>query len=151
MKEALEIYGDDLLVVYRHFPLGDLMKPVAEAAEEAGAQGKFWEFTDRIFSKAGAKHATREQLVSHAEAVGLDLERFTRALDEHSHAKTVAEDALEAAALGVTGTPTMFINGRGVVGAPPPLALQALIDEEIAAARALLADGVSRDEIYENL
>ncbi len=143
-----KLYGADLRFVYRHFPLGSLMKPVAEAAEEAAVQGKFWEFTDRIFADEQVGHQTRVALLVHAKAAGLDLGRFTRALNEHSHAPKVAADAAAAAALGVSGTPTMFINGRHVIGAAPLATLRAIVDEEIIAARALREKGASASEIY---
>jgi protein-disulfide isomerase len=146
VKTVMGDYGDRVGLSYRHFPLGATTKLVAEAAEAAAVQGKFWEFHDAVF--AAPARTDRAALIGHAATVGLDVERFTRDLDERRHARTVAVDAAEGAALGVTGTPTFFINGRPMVGAPTESALRAVIDEELATARALLEKGVPRGKLY---
>ena len=146
VKEVVGRYGDEVGLSYRHFPLGSTTKLVAEAAEAAAAQGKFWAYHDAVFATPG--DTTRPALERHARAIGLDLARFRRDLDDRRYARTVALDAAEGSSLGVTGTPTFFINGRPMVGAPTPAALRAVIDEELVAARAQLKKGVARDKLY---
>jgi protein-disulfide isomerase len=148
VNAVIESYGDDVGLSYRHFPLGSTTKLVAEAAEAAAAQGKFWELHDRLFA---TRKTSRADLLDHARAVGLDVAAFEQALDERRYARAVAADAAEGGALGVTGTPTFFINGRPVVGAPSPTALRELIAEELKAARALLARGIPRGEVHARL
>jgi protein-disulfide isomerase len=87
----------------------------AEAAEAAGAQGRFWEMHDRLFAHQDALEP--EDLLAHAEAIGLDLDRFTSDLALGVHAERVREDVASAEASGVTGTPTFFVGGRRVRGA----------------------------------
>lgn len=148
LDAMLNEYGDDLRLSFRHYPLGAYTKLVAEAAEAAEAQGKFWEFHDRVYR---LRTTSRSDLVEHARALGLDVAAFEQALDERRYAAAVAADAAEGAGLGVRATPTFFINGRPVVGAPSPDALRDLIDQEMATARQLLKSGVPRSRIYERL
>jgi Na+:H+ antiporter, NhaA family len=106
-------FGDDLRYVVRNLPLTDVhphAELAAEAAEAAGAQGRFWEMHDRLFAHQDALEP--DDLLGHAEAIGLDLERFSRELAEGVHAQRVRDDVASAEASGVTGTPTFFIGGR---------------------------------------
>ena len=149
LESVLSSYGDEVSLSYRHFPLGATTKLVAEAAEAAAAQGKFWPFHDAVFSTPG--RTDREALARHAATAGLDLERFSRDLDDRRFARAVALDTAEGAALGVTGTPTFFINGRPLVGAPTASVLRQVIDSELTAARELLKKGVDRADLYRAL
>jgi Na+/H+ antiporter NhaA len=118
IRELLLEFGHDLRYVWRHLPLSDVhyhAQLAAEAAEAASAQGKFWEFYDRLF--AGEEGLHLEQLVRDAEELGLDGERFSSDLRNRAHAERVEEDVASADASGVAGTPTFFINGRRHHGA----------------------------------
>jgi protein-disulfide isomerase len=82
LKEVVPVYGDKLLWIHRHLPLRHshpLAQGAAEAAEAAGAQGKFWDMHDRLFEAEGALE--REQLITYAQDVGLEVDRFTHDLD----------------------------------------------------------------------
>ena len=68
---------------------------------------------------------------AHAEALGLDLARFEADLNSPEVAALVAKDQAEARALGVSGTPGFFVNGRFLSGAKPVSSFQKLIDEEL--------------------
>jgi Na+:H+ antiporter, NhaA family len=110
-------FGDDLRYVFRHLPLSDVHPNAilaAEAAEAAAAQGAFWEMHDRLFTHADQLEPP--DLLTHAAALGLDLERFSRELGIGVHAARVREDVASAEASGATGTPTFFVNGRRQVG-----------------------------------
>lgn len=112
-----DILGDDLRYVLRHLPLADVhpnAQMASEAVEAAGAQGRFWEMHDRLF--AYQDRLEPDDLVEHAEAVGLDVDRFQRELQEGVHTRRVLEDVVAAEASGVTGTPTFFIGGRQHIG-----------------------------------
>ena len=104
--------GDRIRFVYRHFPLSQMhpfATQAAEAAEAAGAQGKFWEMHDALFTHQDA--LGREALRAHARSLRLDVDRFTRELDEHRYLPKVQRDFRDGVRSGVNGTPTMFING----------------------------------------
>ncbi len=115
-----EAYGDNLRVVYRHFPLTsihDKAFAAAEATEAAGAQGKFWEMHDLLFQRqaewSGLTPAQfLETLAGYAEELGLDVSRFREDMEGHAYAEKVQESYDEAVSIGLPGTPTIFINGR---------------------------------------
>jgi Na+/H+ antiporter NhaA len=118
MRELLASSGTELRYVWRHLPLNDVhvhAQLASEAAEAAAAQGRFWDFYDRLFADQAA--LTTKDLVVHAEALGLDVERFTSELRHHEHASRISEDVSSADESGVSGTPTFFINGRRYQGA----------------------------------
>ena len=118
MRELLGNFDTDLRYVWRHLPLNDVhthAQIASEAAEAAAAQGRFWDYYDRLFADQHAL-GTRE-LVARAEQLGLDTERFTAELRRHEHASRIARDVASADESGVSGTPTFFINGRRHQGA----------------------------------
>ena len=127
LKDVRAQFPKDVQVIFKHNPLPiHAQAPLAhEAALEAARQGKFWEMHDRLF--AHQKALEKSDLVAHARALGLDVQAFTRALDEHTHRAVVERDMAEARALGVTGTPALFVNGRRATGVPPAAALTTLI------------------------
>jgi cyclophilin family peptidyl-prolyl cis-trans isomerase len=106
--------------VFRHFPLTSIHDKAvlaAEAAEAAGAQGKFWEMHDLLFenqstwSGASEKDA-RTVMVGFAEELGLDKKAFSDALKKGDHRDAVDEAYESAVALGLGGTPTLYVNGQ---------------------------------------
>ena len=118
IRALLESFGGDLRYVWRHLPLNDVhpnTQMAAEAAEAAAAQGAFWELHDRLLTYQD--ELTPMELGRHAEAVGLDLDRFWDELRRHEHARRVSDDVASADASGVAGTPSFFINGRRHEGA----------------------------------
>jgi Na+/H+ antiporter NhaA len=115
-----ELLGDfaDVRYVWRNLPLNDVhprAQIAAEAAEAAGVQNAFWEMHDLLFEHQDA--LAPNDLISYAEELGLDVERFTQDLRQHAGAARVAEDVDSADLSGVSGTPTFFINGRRHHGA----------------------------------
>ncbi|MDA0179900.1 Na+/H+ antiporter NhaA [Solirubrobacter phytolaccae] len=117
VEEVRARFGDQLRYVFRHLPLPDVhphAELAAEAAEAAGEQGFFWEMHDCLFAHQDRLTAT--DLVDHATALGLDVERFTRALGSGEHAARVRADVASAEASGADGTPTFFINGTRLLG-----------------------------------
>ncbi len=82
----------------------------AEAAAEAFAQGKFWDYHDLLFDNQ--KALAREDLELYAQQLGLDMDAFRKALDTHKHRARIRADMKEGDRAGVRGTPTIFINGR---------------------------------------
>ena len=120
MVESLkEAYGDDLRVVYRHFPLvtiHDKAQITSEAAEAAGAQGKFWEMHDLLYERQQDWSSEPEDkivdlLVGYAEEIGVpDAEQFRTDLAENTYADKVLADYDAAVGAGLTGTPTFVVN-----------------------------------------
>ena len=127
----------DVRYVWRHVPLNDVhphAQLAAEAAEAAADQGAFWEMHDLLLDNQDALRP--DDLVAYAELLGLDVERFTNSLREHTGAGRVAEDIDSADLSGVTGTPTFFINSRRQHGAYDIASLSAAV--RAAGARATL-------------
>jgi Na+/H+ antiporter NhaA len=117
IRELLSDFGD-LRYVWRHLPLSDVhpnAQLAAEAAEAAGAQGKFWEMHDKLLEHSDDLRL--RALLRYAEELGLDLERFRGHLRKRKAAGRIAEDVESADLSGVSGTPTFFINGRRHYGA----------------------------------
>lgn len=113
LKELEQQAGELLRVVFRNFPLTNLhphAEAAAQAAEAAGAQGKFWEMHDMIFENQRA--LDRQSLERYAQAIGLDLDRFRSELDSGIWAERVREHFMSGVRSGVNGTPTFFLNGR---------------------------------------
>jgi protein-disulfide isomerase len=129
LKELTALYGDRLVLVHRHFPLRQahpLAQKAAEAAEAAGAQGKFWEMHHRLFEAAGSLQ--HERLVAYASEIGLDARRFLENLDGGRYEEAVNEDFRNAAAGGVRLPPTLFVNGILFEGPRTMQALRARVD-----------------------
>jgi protein-disulfide isomerase len=124
-------YGDQVRVVFKHLPLP--MHPKAPgahaAAEAAHQQGKFWQMHDLIFSDQAAMGP--EKYKEYAKQLGLDMDRFTRDMESAQVKGRIESDSQEAAKLGVTGTPSFFVNGRFLSGAQPYEAFKQLIDQEL--------------------
>ena len=117
VRELLADYGD-LRYVWRHLPLTDVhphAQLAAEAAEAAASQGKFWPMHDQLLGHQDALAA--KDLIRYAGQLGLDTERFTRDLRNHTGQAKIAADVDSADLSGVSGTPTFFINGKRHHGA----------------------------------
>ncbi len=133
VEELLERFGDRLRFVFRHMPLTDLhprAEAAAEAAEAAAAQGRFWEMHDRLFTHQ--RQLSDDDLRAHAEAIGLDVERFERELHERRHRERVAEDYQSGARSGTPSTPRFFVNGVIHLGSPSWPELEEAISAELA-------------------
>jgi protein-disulfide isomerase len=122
----------DVRVIFKHAPAASNPNAMLahEAALAAGAQGKFWEMHDTLFENQ--THLTRADLLGYAKSLGLDLAAFEHALDNHTYRPIVERDLAEAKALGVTTTPTFFVNGRRLVGPQGYASLGAVIETLLA-------------------
>ncbi|WP_205696262.1 Na+/H+ antiporter NhaA [Conexibacter sp. SYSU D00693] len=104
--------GDRLRFVWRHLPLEDVhpgARLAAESAEAAGAQGRFWEMHDRLLRDDEPVDLSR--MVDHAQALGLDLDRFVDDVQEHVASGRIALNVRGAEDSRAEGTPTFYING----------------------------------------
>lgn len=112
VEAARRQLGKNMAFVYRHFPLAEIHPHAvlaAEAAEAAGAQGKFWPMHHMLYEHQDALE--RDDLLAYGRALQLDLARYARELAGETHAAKVRDDFRQGVRSGVNGTPTFFING----------------------------------------
>lgn len=132
LKQIRAKYGDKVKLVYMDFPLG--MHPhamdAAVAGRCAGEQGKFWQLHDAMFSDQTKLDAPG--LKASAAKAGLDSAKFSACFDKKAAIPAIKADQAEGERLGVTGTPTFFVNGRQMVGMESEKALSDVIDDELA-------------------
>ena len=147
-------YGADLRIVWRNDPLPfhPRAMPAAELAAEARAQkgdAGFWAVHDALF----ASHLDLDDAALDAIAAkaGLDLTRTHAALKSEKHKAAILDDVDIADDFKASGTPHFFINGRRLLGAQPMEKFEALIDDELVNARALVAKGIAPAKVYETL
>jgi protein-disulfide isomerase len=135
-QELLKRYNGKVRLVHKDLPL-DAIHPqarqAAEAARCAGEQGKFWEYHDRLY--ANSPKAGIDELKSYGKDIGLNMTSFDQCVTSGKYRAAVQSDLNEGAQLGLTGTPTFFINGREISGAQPVEAFTAIIDEELNQAK----------------
>lgn len=128
--------NDDVMWVYRHFPLGfhQSATPLAEASEcvwEQGGNDAFWKFTDTIFEKG----ADASRIEEYANDSGVDGAKVRDCVDAGTYAQYVKDDMASGSAAGVSGTPGSVVvemenlkNSQLVSGAQPVSAFQAALD-----------------------
>ncbi len=131
LKEIEDQYKGKIKIAFRNLPLPfhDKAHLAAEAALAANDQGKFWAMHDKLFANQQA--LDRPSLEKYAQELGLNMNKFTAALDSGKFKDKVDSDAKEGAAVGATGTPTFFINGTRLVGAQPADKFKEVIDAEL--------------------
>jgi protein-disulfide isomerase len=112
VKLLLERFTNRVRFAFRHFPL-EQPHPhalaAAEAAECAGAQGRFWEMHDLLFARQ--QHLARRDLDAYAAQLGLDMARFSAEMDDEVYLQRVREHMEGARRSHVRGTPGFFVNG----------------------------------------
>jgi protein-disulfide isomerase len=132
LKQVLERYPGKVKLVYRDFPLEGLhpqARAAAEAARCAKDQGKFWEYHDALYTNT--LRGDPGEFRRYAEQVGLDVPKFEQCVSSRAHRAGVQGDMEEGSRLGVTGTPSFFVNGRPLHGAQPLEAFVRVIEEEL--------------------
>ncbi len=113
LQGVLQDLGPRVRFVFRHFPISEQhphAESAAEAAEAAGAQGKFWEMHDLLFRRQSALDVGH--LLAYVRELGLDAVRVERELEQEVHRARVRDDIESGLRSGVSGTPMFFINGR---------------------------------------
>jgi len=141
-NKILAAYPNDVKFVFRHFPLSGHVHAMisAQAAEAAGAQGKFWEMHDLLYEKQAewgdtTKPLSRQQVLDvykgYAQQIGLDQAAFVQAIENNAFADVINQDMSAGSASGVNATPSFFVNNI-LVGQPSFEAIKSEIDKALA-------------------
>ena len=136
LAKIREVYGNRVKFIWKDFPLTQIHPQAfkaAEAAHCAGDQGKYWEFHDRLF--ANQQSLQPDELKKHAVDLGLNASEFNSCLDSSKYRDRIHEGMDQGERLGVSSTPSVFINGRVVSGAVPYENFVDIIDEELQGGR----------------
>jgi protein-disulfide isomerase len=118
LKDIEHEYGKQLQIVFHHFPLAKIHKNAmnaARAAEAARNQGKFWEMHDRLYRNQNAwkdLDDPRPVFLQYASDLGLNADRFNRDMNGPEVEQRINADMQKGTSIGVTGTPTVFIDGN---------------------------------------
>jgi protein-disulfide isomerase len=141
LKTMEKEFGDKLRVIFREYPLVPAHAhalTAARSAEAAGLQGKFWEMHDLLFENQKAwdqAFDARSIFEGYAQKIGLDMEKYRKDVASDVVEQRIFLDGKRAHAIGVQGTPTVFMNGREVpFQSLEPSKLRIIISNEIAAA-----------------
>lgn len=139
VREIVEKYGSKVAVYFRHFPL-ESMHPQAMRASEASLcaqeQSKFWTYHDAIFenqTKLNEKSSGLDEfLLKLGENVNVDSARFSECLKSGKYKSMIQKDLEDGRRLGVSGTPSYFVNGIGVSKPLDDLEIYQVIDDELS-------------------
>lgn len=150
MKQLAQDYGDDLKIVYKNYVVHPQVATTpALAACAAGKQGKHSEMMELIWEKgfkAGRKLGA-DNMTTLAKEAKLDMKAYEKDM-EGACKSELADDRKMLSAVGVSGTPAFFVNGRFLSGAQPIDRFKKVIDEELEKANKALASGSSLDAYY---
>jgi protein-disulfide isomerase len=151
VTRIVQEYGRDVRVVWMNNPLGfhPNAMPAAIAAMEAFEQGgnaKFWALHALLFEHQA--DLSRPNIETYAQQAGLNMAQLRAGPRQQRAPGRITAQQQLAQGLGASGTPSFFINGRNLRGAQPFEAFKAVIDEELAKARALVAAGTPRARVY---
>jgi protein-disulfide isomerase len=135
LTQVLQKYPGKTRLVSKQFPLPfhQYAQKAAEAALCADEQGKYWEFREEVFGDSWEINKDAAGLKGVAKKLKLDEKKFDACLDGNKYEGRVRSEGNAAAALGVQGTPTYFINGSPLVGAAPPESMEKIIEEKLGA------------------
>jgi protein-disulfide isomerase len=133
LKKLEEEFAGKVAVAFKDFPLPmhAHAEKAAEASRCAAEQGNFWDFHDLLFDNAPKFDPA--QLKEHARALKLDAARFDKCLDTGEQAAAVRKDFAEGQRLGLTGTPSFFINGHYLSGAVKYDTLREVVEQQLVA------------------
>jgi protein-disulfide isomerase len=113
VDQVLEAYPKDVKRVYKQFPLTTIHPnalPASKAAVAAGKQGKFWEMHKKLFEHQ--KELSVDNYKAWAKELGLDVAKFEKDMDSPETQAAIDKDVADARAADVTGTPSIFVNGK---------------------------------------
>lgn len=138
--QLLSTYPDTVKVVFRHFPLSShpFAQLGAQAAEAAGAQGKFWEMHDELYShqnewgdmtKPLSRSEVIEKFIGYARELKLDEAKFRGDLESNAQGANISSDMDAGTASGVNSTPQFFV-GQTMIDNPSYQAISAEIERQ---------------------
>lgn len=124
------------VLYFRHFEfLGPASLVAGNAVECANEQGKFWEMHNYLYdnqpSESDTSMYTNEKMTQIAGTLGVNTTQFKSCMDSNKYQANLDKDMSDGQAAGVSGTPTIFINGRSIVGAEPYASIKPLIDQAL--------------------
>lgn len=139
--QLLAAYPNQIQFIFRHFPLTNHPHALisAQAAEAAGAQGKFWEMHDLLYEKQDEwgdltnllpRERVFELFKGYARGLGLDEGAFSKAVETNAFAGTIDQDMSAATASGVNSTPSFFVNGQ-LINEPSYQAIKNAVDKAL--------------------
>ncbi len=138
VEQLMSEYKDKVRFVYRHFPIYS-KHPNAEiggrAAEAAGQQGKFFEYGAILFAKQDEWSVLpdpRDKLAEYAQTLGLNVDGFKTYMNGDASKATVTSDYNGGVKIGITGTPTFFINGEMIQNPTSVAAFRKVLDDALA-------------------
>jgi protein-disulfide isomerase len=147
IKYLARAYPKDVRIVLKENALASHGRAARAAAASLAAfrQGKFWEFHDRVFASSGQLEDT--DLVAHAQALGLDVARFQRDMDDEAVTAQVTYESELATSLGLGSTPGLVVNGTLQKGWGSYMSLESLVKRELDRARTIAAGGVPANRV----
>jgi protein-disulfide isomerase len=131
-EPLLAAYPGQIKLVYRNLPLTSIHPDAfsaSEAAMCAGEQDAYWPYHEKLFQGESLGSAIYAQ---YAKELSLDMTSFETCMTKHTYQEEIQADSDFAIQLGVSSTPTFFINGLAIVGAQPLNVFQQIIDKELA-------------------
>ena len=134
VKKIMEAYKGKVRLVIKNYPYRyrDYSRGAAEASLAAREQGKYWEMHDLLIKNS--PKLERASLIGYAKELGLDVKKFTEAIDTQKFKAEIDADLKLATDMDLYSTPTFYINGRPVVGERPFEYLKKIIDEVLKTA-----------------
>jgi protein-disulfide isomerase len=147
----MEKFPNDVRIVVKNnaLPFHKRAMPAAEATLAAHAQGKYWEMHDKLFENQRALEDA--DLERYAQEIGLDMAKFKADMSSHKYKPLVEKDMELAGTVNARGTPNFFVNGRNVRGAQPYEAFEAVVNEELPKAKAMVDGGTPAKDVYAKL
>lgn len=110
-------YKNDVKIIFRNYPMYENSLNLAMAGRCAGEQGLFWLMHDKLFQNQGV--GSNEELSELAKKIGADADKFNNCLNSNKYLAQIQQDFADGEKLGISGTPTWFINGNKVEGDVP--------------------------------
>ncbi len=131
-KAILEKFGDKVLFVHKDFPIhGIVAIKAAEAARCAGEQGKYWQYHNLLFENQQKWMENTSLFYTYAKELGLNITKFKECMKSDKYLQEIERDIKEGRKYGVTGTPTIFVNGWRINGYISLKTLTRIIEEEL--------------------
>lgn len=115
LRKITATYPDDVQLIYRHLLIHQSSRSAVTVAEAAGQQGKFWQIHDRLFETQDQWSTLSDPVpffLDLAKDLGLDTDKIKKAIETDEFKSKIDADAADGQSLGVSFTPTFFLNGR---------------------------------------